>query len=128
MNESTGKLILRLALGVMLLMHGIHKLTAGIGYLDGMLANAGLPAFLKYGVYIGEVIAPLALIAGYYARVGAWVVAVNMLFAIALVGAHDMFALNPKTGGMALELEYFYLFSAIALALIGPGRYAVNQK
>jgi len=112
----------------MLLMHGIHKLTGGIGYLDGMLANAGLPAFLKYGVYIGEVIAPLALIAGYYARVGAWVVAVNMLFAIALVGAHDMFALNPKTGGMALELEYFYLFSAIALALIGPGRYAVNQK
>ena len=128
MNESTGKLILRLALGLMLLMHGIHKLTGGIGYLDGMLANAGLPAFLKYGVYIGEVIAPLALIAGYYARVGAWVVAVNMLFAIALVGAHDMFVLNPKTGGMALELEYFYLFSAIALALIGPGRYAVNQK
>ncbi len=128
MNESTGKLILRLALGLMLLMHGIHKLTSGIGYLDGMLANAGLPAFLKYGLYIGEVLAPLALIAGYYARVGAWVVAVNMLFAIALVGAHDMFALNPKTGGMALELEYFYLFSAIALALIGPGRYAVNQK
>jgi putative oxidoreductase len=128
MNESTGKLILRLALGVMLIMHGIHKLVGGIGYLDGMLANAGLPAFLKYGVYIGEVLAPLAVIAGYYARVGAWVVAVNMLFAIALVGAHDMFALNPRTGGMALELEYFYLFSAIALALIGPGRYAVNQK
>ena len=128
MNESTGKLILRLALGILLIMHGIHKLMGGIGYLDGMLANAGLPAFLKYGVYIGEIIAPLAVIAGYYARVGAWVVAVNMLFAIALVGAHDMFALNPKTGGMALELEYFYLFTAIALALIGPGRYAVNEK
>lgn len=128
MNESTGKLILRLALGLMLIMHGIHKLTGGIDYLDGMLANAGLPAFLKYGVYIGEVLAPLAVIAGYYARVGAWVIAVNMLFAIALVGAQDMFTLNPKTGGLALELEYFYLFSAIALALIGPGRYAVNQK
>jgi putative oxidoreductase len=128
MNESTGKLILRLALGLMLIMHGIHKLIGGIDYLDGMLANAGLPAFLKYGVYIGEVLAPLAVIAGYYARVGAWVIAVNMLFAIALVGAQDMFTLNPKTGGLALELEYFYLFSAIALALIGPGRYAVNQK
>lgn len=128
MNESTGKLILRLALGLMLIMHGIHKLIGGIDYLDGMLANAGLPAFLKYGVYIGEVLAPLAVIAGYYARVGAWVIAVNMLFAIALVGAQDMFNLSPKTGGLALELEYFYLFSAIALALIGPGRYAVNQK
>ena len=128
MNESTGKLILRLALGLMLIMHGIHKLIGGIDYLDGMLANAGLPAFLKYGVYIGEVLAPLAVIAGYYARVGAWVIAVNMLFAIALVGAQDMFTLSPRTGGLALELEYFYLFSAIALALIGPGRYAVNQK
>ena len=128
MNESTGKLILRLALGLMLIMHGIHKLIGGIDYLDGMLANAGLPAFLKYGVYIGEVLAPLAVIAGYYARIGAWVIAVNMLFAIALVGAQDMFNLSPKTGGLALELEYFYLFSAIALALIGPGRYAVNQK
>jgi putative oxidoreductase len=128
MNESTGKLILRLALGLMLIMHGIHKLMGGIDYLDGMLANAGLPAFLKYGVYIGEVLAPLAVIAGYYARIGAWVIAVNMLFAIALVGAQDMFSLSPKTGGLALELEYFYLFSAVALALIGPGRYAVNQK
>ena len=128
MNESTGKLILRLALGLMLIMHGIHKLTGGIDYLDGMLAGAGLPTFLKYGVYIGEVLAPLAVIAGYYARIGAWVIAVNMLFAIALVGAQDMFTLSPKTGGLALELEYFYLFSAIALALIGPGRYAVNQK
>ena len=128
MNESTGKLILRLALGFMLIMHGIHKLTGGIDYLDGMLAGAGLPTFLKYGVYIGEVLAPLAVIAGYYARIGAWVIAVNMVFAIALVGAQDMFTLSPKTGGLALELEYFYLFSAIALALIGPGRYAVNQK
>ena len=128
MNESTGKLILRLALGLMLIMHGIHKLIGGIDYLDGMLAGAGLPTFLKYGVYIGEVLAPLAVIAGYYARVGAWVIAVNMVFAIALVGAQDIFALSPKTGGLALELEYFYLFSAIALALIGPGRYAVNQK
>jgi putative oxidoreductase len=128
MNESTGKLILRLALGLMLIMHGIHKLIGGIDYLDGMLAGAGLPTFLKYGVYIGEVLAPLAVIAGYYARIGAWVIAVNMVFAIALVGAQDIFALSPKTGGLALELEYFYLFSAIALALIGPGRYAVNQK
>jgi len=128
MDESTGKLILRLALGLMLIMHGIHKLISGIDYLDGMLASAGLPAFLKFGVYIGEVLAPLAVIAGFYARVGAWVIAVNMLFAIALVGAQNMFTLSAKTGGLVLELEYFYLFSAIALALIGPGRYAVNQK
>ena len=33
-----------------------------------------------------------------------------------------------RSGGLALEKEYMYMFSAIALALIGPGRYAINQK
>jgi len=112
----------------MLLLHGIHKLVAGVDPIGGMLENAGLPAALKYGVYVGEVLAPLAVIAGFYSRVGAWLIVVNMLFALGLVGAHDLFALNPKTGALALELEYFYFFSAIAIALIGPGRYAVNQK
>ena len=84
MNESTGKLILRVTLGVLILLHGISKLTGGIDWLDGALANAGLPAFFKYGVYVGEVFAPLAVIAGFYARIGAWLMAVNMLFAFGL--------------------------------------------
>ena len=34
MNESTGKLILRLALGILILLHGIAKLTGGIGFIS----------------------------------------------------------------------------------------------
>ena len=75
MNESTGKLILRLVLGVTILLHGIHKLTGGVDPIAGMLANAGLPAFLKYGPYVGEVLAPLAVIAGFYSRIGGWLIA-----------------------------------------------------
>lgn len=128
MNESTGKLILRVTLGILILLHGISKLVHGIDWLDGMLANAGLPAFLKYGVYVGEVLAPLAVIAGFYSRIGAWVIAVNMLFALGLAHGGELFALDPQSGGLAVEKQYMFLFSAIALALIGPGRYAVNQK
>jgi putative oxidoreductase len=128
MNESTGKLILRVALGFIILLHGIHKLVGGIDFLDGMLAGAGLPAFLKYGVYVGEVLAPLAVIPGFYARVGAWFIAVNMLFALGLAHTADLFTLNPQSGGLTLETQYLFLCTAIALALIGPGRYAVNQK
>ena len=36
--------------------------------------------------------------------------------------------INPQSGGLALELQYLFFFSAIAVALIGPGRYAFNQK
>ena len=127
MNESTGKLILRIALGVLVLLHGIGKLSHGIDWLDGALASAGLPGFFKYGVYIGEVVAPLAVIAGYYSRIGAWLIAVNMLFALGLVQGSKLFLINAS-GGLAVETDYMYFFSAIALALIGPGRYAVNQK
>ena len=128
MNESTGKLVLRITLGVLVLLHGISKLRGGIGWLDGTLEAAGLPAFLKYGVYVGEVLAPLAVLAGWYARIGAWLIAVNMLFALGLAHGAELFQINPESGGLKLELQYMFFFSAIALALIGPGRYAVNQK
>jgi putative oxidoreductase len=127
-NESTGKLILRVTLGVLILMHGISKLMGGIDWLDGALAAAGLPSFFKYGVYIGEVVAPLLVISGWYARVGAWLIAVNMLFALGLVHGAELFAINPESGGLGLETQYMFFFGAIALALIGPGRYAFNQK
>jgi putative oxidoreductase len=128
MNESTGKLVLRVTLACLILVHGIAKLVNGIDWLDGVLANAGLPAFLKYGVYVGEVLAPLAVISGFYARIGAWLIAVNMLFALGLVHAAELFALDAQSGGLALETQYMFLFGAIAVALVGPGRYAVNQK
>jgi putative oxidoreductase len=127
MNESTGKLILRVTLGVLILLHGIAKLRNGIDPIGGALEASGLPVFFKYGVYIGEVIAPLLLIAGYYARIGAWLIAVNMLFAIGLMHWGEVFLLDAQNGSLTLEKEYMFMFSAIALALIGPGRFSVNQ-
>lgn len=128
MNENTGKLILRLTLGLLILLHGIAKLKSGTGFIGGSLEASGLPAFFQYGVYVGEVIAPLLVIAGYYTRIGAWLLAVNMLFAIGLAHWGDVFSVDPQSGGLALEKQYLFMFGAIALALIGPGRYAVNQK
>lgn len=127
MNEGFGKLILRIALGGMILLHGIAKLTGGIGFITNSVTAAGLPAFLAYGVYVGEVIAPLLVIAGYYSRIAAAVIAVNMLFAIGLVHSAELFALN-QTGGWALELQGMFLFASIALFLIGPGHYRINDK
>ncbi len=128
MNESTGKLILRVTLGFLILLHGIGKLTNGIDWLDGALTTAGLPTFFKYGVYVGELIAPVIVILGYYSRIGAWLIAVNMLFAIGLVHWGDLFAFDAQSGGLVNEKQYMFMLSAIALALIGPGRYAINQK
>lgn len=128
MSENAGKLILRVVLGFLVLLHGIHKVIGGVDWLEGMLVNAGLPGFLRYGVYLGEVIAPLLVIAGYYSRIGAWVIAVLMLFALGLAHTGELFAIDPQGGNLVIELQYMFLFTAIAVALIGPGRYAINQK
>ncbi len=128
MNESTGKLILRVTLGLLILLHGIAKLKSGTSYIAGALEASGLPAFFQYGVYVGEIIAPLLLIAGWYARIGAWLIAVNMLFAIGLAHWGEVFLIDAQSGALALEKQYLFMAAAIALALIGPGRYSVNQK
>jgi putative oxidoreductase len=127
MNESIGKLILRLALGGMILLHGIAKLVGGIGGISGMVTAAGLPEFLAYGVYVGEVIAPILLILGWYSRIAAVVIAINMVFAVALAHSAQLASLS-QTGGWALELQGMFFFAALALALFGPGRFALNQK
>ena len=127
MNESTGKLILRLTLGGLILFHGIAKLIGGVSGLAGMVTAAGLPAFVTYGVYVGEVIAPILILLGWYSRIGAVLVAINMLFAIGLVHRGEIFALG-NSGGWALELQGMYLMTAIALALLGPGRFSINER
>jgi putative oxidoreductase len=132
MNQNTqndlGRLILRVVLGALVLLHGIAKLRGGMGGIVGMVEAHGLPGVLGYGVLAGEVLGPLMLIAGFYARIGALLVAVNMLFAFALVHMGDLSQLNPQTGGWALEVQGMFLFTAIALALLGPGRYSVNGR
>lgn len=125
--DDIGKLILRVTLGLLVLLHGYHKLIHGIDGLVGLIQGLGLPGILAYGVYIGEVIGPLLLLAGFYARIGAGLIGLNMVVAIALVHADEIFALTDN-GGWQIELQGMYLFTALALALMGPGRLSVNRR
>ena len=131
MNQNSqadvGKLILRIALGVLILLHGIAKLRGGVGPIEGMVTAHGWPSYVAYGALIGEVLGPLMLLAGFYARIGAVLIAINMLFAFLLVHMGQLTELNEQ-GGWALELQGMYLATAVALALLGPGRYSVNGR
>ncbi len=125
-NADLGKLILRLTLGGLMLFHGIAKLINGIGFIEGELASHGLPTILAYGVYIGEILAPLMVMLGYQTRIGALLIIFNMLVAIALVHGHQLLALGSN-GGWALELQGFFLFTAVAVIFLGPGRYKLKN-
>jgi putative oxidoreductase len=80
---------------------------------------------MAYGVYAGEIIAPLMVLAGFYARIGGLIIVVNMIFAILLAHAGDVFSLTQH-GGWALELQAFYLLGGLAVVLLGSGKFAVK--
>ncbi len=125
-NADLGKLIVRLTLGGLMLFHGIAKLFGGIGGIQGMLASYGIPGIFGYGVFIGELVAPIMVILGYHTRIGALLIVFNMLVAIALAHGSQLMDLG-RSGGWALELQGFFLFIALALIFLGPGRYKLKN-
>lgn len=126
-SADAGKLLLRLTVGILMLLHGIAKVIGGPAFVVGLVEKMGMPGFFGYAVYLGEVIAPLLLILGLWTRIAALIVAGNMVVAIALVHLGELFSRN-QGGGWALELQGMFLFTAIAVALIGPGRFSINGK
>ena len=123
--DDLGKLVLHLAVGILLLLHGIAKLRYGVGGIEGMMAAKGLPAFLAWGVYLGEVLAPVLLILGLYTRLGAWLAVANMVVAFLMAHMGQLGQLG-NSGGWQLELQGLFLFGSLAIALMGAGRFSLG--
>lgn len=126
-NVDLGLLILRLSIGIMMLLHGISKLTHGVGFIEQTVVDAGLPGFVAYGVYVGEIIMPLLIIFGYATRIASAIFAFNMIIAVWLAHSADLFTMTA-VGGWALELQGLYFFAALALMFAGGGKYALSSK
>ena len=125
--DDFGKLVLRLTLGALLLFHGVHKILTGIDPIRAMIGAHGLPDYLAYGVYAGEVLAPLLLILGLFTRLGGALIIINMIVAIMLVHMGMLIGLNDQ-GGYVLETQMLYLFGGLAVALLGAGRISVGGE
>ena len=124
-SADLGRLLLRLSLGGLLVLHGIAKIRTGAESILGLMTRLGLPEALGYLVYAGEVVAPILLMLGLWTRPAAIVVAVNMVVAVLLVHA-GQFAELTRSGGWALELQAFYFVTAVAISLLGAGRFSVG--
>ena len=124
--EDLGKLILRCAVGGLLLLHGIFKVRNGIGFVQQQAAEAGLPAIISYGVYVGEIIAPILLIVGFLTRPAALIIAFDLLMAIVLARNADIAKLNAG-GGWAIEVEMSFVLGGLAIACLGAGRLALGK-
>ena len=123
--DDLGKLLLRILIGGLLMFHGVDKLRNGVGGVRADLAQTGLPGFLAYGIYVGEVVAPLLIIAGWWTRPMAVIASVSILFGVGIVHRRDFTHLT-RMGGWAAELWVFYIVGALVVALLGAGTYALS--
>jgi putative oxidoreductase len=123
--EDAGKLVLRLAVGILILLHGIAKLRFGLGDVAPALERAHIPAIFGHLIYIGEVAAPILMIVGFWTRPAALVVAATMAVALVLGHPRELFQMTDH-GGLLLEVQWMFLAGAVTVALIGAGRYSVG--
>src|SRR5207249_403084 len=125
-RDDFGKLTLRVTVAVLLGFHGVSKLKNGIGWMAGPLRAHHLLMFVGYGVYVAEVIAPILLILGIFTRSAALVIVFDMVMALVLVVQGKAFQIQPQGGALGAELQFLYLFSALAIAFFGSGRFAIS--
>lgn len=125
--EDLGKLVLRIVVAGLMLPHGMAKFGEGtVQKLGGMLSANGLPEFFAYGVYVGEVLAPILMLIGYFTRPAAAIFAFNMVVAVGLAHRGDLVSFNPQSGGYVLEVQALYLFGGLAIMLLGAGKFSIS--
>lgn len=122
---SSGKLLLCVLIGVLVLLYGIVKLKIGVGFVMGMLVQQGLLLELVYFVYVGEVVVLVMMIVGIWIWLVVLFVVINMIVVVVLVYVLQLFQFNDQ-GGWVVELQVMYLFGVLVVMLFGVGCYSVG--
>lgn len=119
---SLGLLLLRLAVGVMMIHHGHEKLADPQQFANTYVASLHLPFPLFF-----------AYAAGFSELIGSWLVILGFLTplgALALTGTMTVAAYQHiLTAGLniyVLELVVLYLGGSLSLLLVGPGRFSFD--
>lgn len=120
-RQHPGVLLLRFTTAGLMLFHGVAKISGGLDPIEGLLDKVGMPPWFSYGVIVGELVAPLLVIAGIWVRPAALVMAINMIFAVALAHPGEILALG-RTGAYALELQAFFLLCSLSIAWLAGAK------
>lgn len=117
-------LILRIAVGVIFILHGYGKLFGndpGMTAFTGMVAHMGfpVPSLFAYAAAFAEFFGGIAVLLGIYTDVAAILIAIVMLVALVGVKKFSLPMADPDLALFAITL---------ALYLMGPGKYTVVKK
>ena len=125
--------VLRIALGLVMLPHGLQKTFGwfgGYGFTGTMggFTGMGVPAFLAFLVILAESAGAVALITGFTTRIAAFGIGATMAVASLMHKANGFF-MNWSGQQKGEGVEYHILAIAIAVALMigGAGRFSVDR-
>jgi len=126
-REDLAKLVLRVTVGVLILLHTWAVINGELAIRD-TLARWGMPTELAWTAIIFEGIAPIMVILGIYARIGAWMMVfwMVMAFLLAHIDTGHVFQLAESCVGWRVEWPFFFLSISFCVALLGAGRYGLN--
>lgn len=135
-NSDLGLLILRLALGGLMFVHGSQKLLGwfdgpGIAGFVGWMASMHVPAPAAWLAIIAEFFGGLGLILGVLTQLAALGIAINMLVAIVMIHWKVGFFMNwgsAANRGEGWEYPGLILAAALTLVATGPGAYALMRR
>lgn len=116
-------LALRIGLGIIFIYHGYGKVFGAAGLGTGWNPQ-GMPAIVQVLVAWGELLGGLAVLLGFLTCLGAAIIVVIMLGAIAIVHWPNGFNIM----NMGFEYNFALIMMALSLILSGPGPLSIDSK
>jgi putative oxidoreductase len=118
-------LVMRVALGLIMVVHGYHKVFGGLHRFAQMVSGLGFPAWMAYLVAFIEFLGGLLLLVGLFTRVAAFAICIDLSVAIWKVHLHNGLIGTPDHPGFEFPLAAAAL--AFALIFFGGGSIAIDH-
>jgi putative oxidoreductase len=115
-------LVMRLALGAVMFVHGYHKVFGGLHQHAQFVASLGLPAWTGYVSSFTEFLGGLLILLGLFTRFAAFAIWIDLSVAVVKVHLH-----NGMMGNGGYEFPLALAALAFALIFFGGGPIAFDH-
>jgi len=115
-------LVMRLALGAIMVAHGYHKVFGGLHHHAQFVASLGLPGWTGYLSSFAEFLGGILILVGLFTRAAALAICIDLVVAIWKVHFH-----NGLTGNGGYEFPLALVALAFALIFLGGGPIAFDH-
>jgi putative oxidoreductase len=115
-------LLMRLALGAVMVVHGYHKVFGGLHHHVQFVTSLGLPGWTAYLSAFAEFFGGILVLIGLLTRAAAFAICVNLTVAIIKAHLH-----NGLTGEHGMEFPLALAALAFGLIFLGGGPIALDH-